>query len=221
MAITALNHSRVDRTSSVVSTAAKEDPPFSSFSPQRRCIGDACFLLLFADPVVPRRDGLPGIDLHHSDAALNRTDERAQIAPHTLVLDDAGNAQGAVAIRLRVLLDALMGAVLAGDEAKVAADALGGVNGGDDLVVEVEVAPIGDVRDGAPLEFAEAGKALGIEILIEAVDHVLDDAEPVVHHCRAHLDGPRAQADEFGRVLPSRDAADAADGDLDVLRAGG
>ncbi len=62
--------------------------------------------------------------------------------------------------------------------------------------------------------------ALLVEEVRQTVDHVLDDAEAVVHDRRAHLHAGGAEGDELGRVAPGRDAADAGDGHGDARVAG-
>ena len=54
-------------------------------------------------------------------------------------------------------------------------------------------------------------KALLVHPIAQAVDHVFDDAEAVVHGRRADLHGAAAQQNELRRIAPAGDAADAGD----------
>src|SRR5215813_11819798 len=81
------------------------------------------------------------VDPRHRDAAVDRAHERAQVAAHALVL-----VHDRRLARARDHgLDALVRAVLAGDVAQIAVDALGRIDARYDLVVEIEVAPVGDL----------------------------------------------------------------------------
>src|SRR5208282_301535 len=91
---------------------------------------------------------------HHGDAAVHGADNRAEIAAHAVGLahlrdrfaGDAARAE-AMAVR-RHQINALVGAVLAGDVAKVAADALVVIDPGDALVIEIQRLPLLDGRHG-------------------------------------------------------------------------
>ena len=107
-----------------------------------------------------------------------------------------------------------MRAVLAGDVAELAADAQVAIDVRDDLVIQVEVAPILHVGHGAAAKILDGAIAMRVHVLREAVDHVLDDAETVVHGRGADLHGGGADGDVLGSVIPEADAADAADGQL-------
>src|SRR6478736_5523851 len=117
-------------------------------------------------------------------------------------------------------MDALVRAVPAGDVAKVAADALVAINLRDDLVVEVEVLPVGDLGNREAAEALDGGEALLVHPVAKAVDHVLHDAEAVVHGGGADLDCAAAEQDELGGFTPAGDATDAGDrkSDLGVAR---
>ena len=112
--------------------------------------------------------------------------------------------------------DGLVGAVLAGDVAEVAADTFAVIDLGDALVVKIERFPSLDGIDGAAAEFVETLEALGVQIVVQAIDHVFDDAEAVVHDRGADLDVGRTESDELGRVAPGGDAADTGDRQTDL-----
>ena len=143
--------------------------------------------------------GPAGVDFFHRDAVLHRADQRAQIAAHAFFFDDARHVHAeAVGIflccRRLVRLDALVRAVLAGDVAELAADAEFGIDLRDDFVIQIEVAPIPHVRHGAAAEILDGAEAMIVHVLREAVDHILDDAESVVHGGGANLNGGGAEA---------------------------
>ena len=92
------------------------------------------------DVLVPGRRREAVVDLDHRDAARHRADDLAEVAADALGLVDDRHA----ASPLRIRVDALVRAVVAGDHAELAADALVGVDLRDGLVVEVEIAPLGE-----------------------------------------------------------------------------
>ena len=110
--------------------------------------------------VAPGHRGLAVFDHGHGDAVVDGADERAEIAADTVLLADLGDglvrdAAGAEAdLKFvgRLEVDALVGAVLAGDVAEVAADALLVVDAGDTLPVQVEILPFLQRVDGFAAE---------------------------------------------------------------------
>src|SRR5688572_10298263 len=124
-----------------------------------------------------------GVDRLHRDAAVDGTDQAAQVAADAGLLVDL--AVGATVVG--PALDRLVRAVLAGRVAEAATDALLLIDLGDDLVVEVELLPARVTRDGRPDQLLRRGQAALEQVVREAVDHVLDDAEAVVHDRRADL----------------------------------
>ena len=117
--------------------------------------------------------------------------------------------------------DGLMSAVFTGDVAELAADAQVMVDIGDDLVIQVEIAPILHFGDGTSAKILDGAEAAIVHVLRESVDQILDDAESVVHGRGAHLNGRRAQSDMLRSVVPVTDPADAADRQPRSLRHGG
>ncbi|MCY1434090.1 hypothetical protein D9M71_501350 [compost metagenome] len=115
------------------------------------------------------------------------------------------------AIGLLEVGDGLVRGVFAGDMAASAADAGVLIDFGDDLVVDVQVLPVGGVAHGATAEVLQAAVALTVHPAREAVFHVFDDAKAMQHRCCAYLHGAAAQGNELGGVAPAADAADAAD----------
>src|SRR5581483_2952168 len=91
--------------------------------------------------VVPRDRVLAVVDAPHRDAAVDGADERAEVAARAVVLEDPRHLDAALVGAVR-LGDALVRAVPARDVAELAADALLRVDARDDLVGEVEVAPL-------------------------------------------------------------------------------
>src|SRR5712692_3803213 len=155
--------------------------------------------------IVPAQQREARLDLLHDDASLDRANQGAEVAPDALLLDDARHVDalavdiGLAVAGFRVRRDALVRAVLTGDVAELASDAEVGANLRDDLVVEVEIAPVHDVGHGAPAE-------------------VLDGAVAVVHRRGADLHGRGSESDMLGSIVPVADPADAADGDAYFFR---
>src|ERR1039458_787026 len=177
--------------------------------------------------VVPRHVRLPRVNAHHRDAVIHGADDGAEVAADTFFLFDLRNrlarhAAGAKTITIGADQgDGLVCAVLARDVAKIAADALVVVDGGDALVMQVEPLPLLQRGHGFADEFAHALHALSVEVIVQTVGHVLHDAKTMVHDRRANLHARRAERDELRRIPPGRDAADAGDRnpDLGIRRA--
>src|SRR5439155_20666772 len=156
--------------------------------------------------LVPRHWRLAGIDFFHGDALAHGADQAAQVAADADLFFDrkaidrvaAGAGQhfeppgsadlllvavGSHVLGHRQLLpaDRLVGAVLAGDVAQAAMDALVLVDLGDDLVVEVQVAPGLDAGDRLADEIAQPLEPLLAHPVFQAAAELLDDPEPVVH----------------------------------------
>ena len=128
------------------------------------------------------------VDADHRDGSWRRADQGAEVAADALLFDDAWISN---AVDL-VELEALVSTILTRDVTKVAADAMLGVDVRLDVIVEVEVSPIGRASDGLSYNVIHARKAFLIEIVVQPVDHVLDDAITVMHNGRAYLDVPCA-----------------------------
>ena len=71
---------------------------------------------------------------------------------------------------------------------------LSAMDAGDDLVVQIEMLPLGDLGDGEAAEIVEGGEAFLIHPIRQAIDHVFDDAEAVVHGGGADLHVAAARA---------------------------
>ncbi len=104
--------------------------------------------------------------------------------------------------RCAIHVDALMSAVPACDVAEGTTDTRLLVDVGHDLVVQVEMLPLGDASDGQAAKILECGKAFGAHPVLESLGHVFDDAIAVVHHRRADLNRPSTQQHELHRVTP-------------------
>src|SRR5262249_37166381 len=129
-------------------------------------------------------------------------------------------APDVLAHRHPVPADRLVGAVLAGDVAQAAVDALLRIDLGDDLVIQVELAPGLDARHGPADEVADPLEALLQHPAFQAAAELLDEAEAVVHDGGADLDAAGPEQQELDRVLPGLDTADAADRHADRRVAG-
>src|SRR3546814_11455026 len=99
--------------------------------------------------------------------------------------------------------------------AQAALDAFLRVDLGDDLVLQIEILPVRNIGNRQALEIADPGIALFIHPAAEAVDHVVNDAEAVMHGRRANLHAAGAKRDEFGGVATALYAAAAGNRDDD------
>ncbi len=108
-----------------------------------------------------------------------------------------------------VKMNALVRAIPAGDVAKIAADALLLVDAGDDLVIQVQVLPVGDAGERKAAKILDAVEALGAHPVFQPLGHVFDDAIAVVHDRGAHLHGAAAEQDELRRIAPVCNASNA------------
>src|SRR5579859_272652 len=163
--------------------------------------------------LLPAHRRATGILLHHSDASRHGTHQRAQIAAHALIFKnvrDVLQIDAMTQIAAWTILDAytLVCAVLAGDITKVAANTLGFVDLGDNLVIKVKIAPILDARHRLANEFHRGTHAFLFQIILQTVNHVAHNTEPIMHGRGAHLDRARAQQHEFHGIAPIGDTTD-------------
>src|SRR3954467_7707253 len=160
----------------------------------------SCFFLFrrFLSVRIPRvlspvQIGFAGIDLDHGDAVRNRADMLAEVAADAFLIDHLVAPLAVHPFRR----DGLVRGVLAGDVAEAALDALVLVDRGDGLVVDVEILPVGHVRHRPAAEILDRPVALGIHPVAEPGDHVIDDAEAVMHGCGADLHRAGGERNEF------------------------
>src|SRR6185437_2552234 len=119
----------------------------------------------------------PGRDLDHADTACHRASIHAEIAADTLLVD---HLVAPLAVGLEGG-DRLVRGIFAGDMAEAALDAGVLVDAGHDLVVEIEMLPVGHVGQRAADDGVEPIVAPRVEPVAEAVHHVVDDLEAVMH----------------------------------------
>ncbi len=131
-----------------------------------------------------------------------------------LGLGDGGYGYGGEPVGF-VEVDALVRAVPASDVAKIAADAGLAIDACHDAIVQVEVLPLGDPGHGEAAEIFDGAEAFLIHPVAKSIDHVLHDAVAVVHGGSADLHRATAQQNEFRRLAPTGDTADAGDGEAD------
>src|SRR4051812_47675943 len=137
----------------------------------------------------PRLPRFPRVHAVHRDAVLHRADEPAQVASDALLLVHARDSpQRRVSIRRLhgvefrnrrdghagrprrpVHVDALVRAVPTRDIAEVAPDALLLVNLGDDLIIQVEVLPLRDLRQREPAEILDGREPLLVHPVPESL----------------------------------------------------
>src|ERR1700733_9921738 len=113
-------------------------------------------------------------------------------------------------------MNALVRAIPAGDVAEIATNALLGMDARHDAVIQIQVLPLRDPRQGEAAEAVEVGETLLIHPIREAVGHVLHNAVTIVHGGGTHLQGATPEQNELGSFPPTRDAADAGDRNSDV-----
>src|SRR5207248_676000 len=164
------------------------------------------------------------LDLPHRNAILHRTHQRAEITPNARFLDyfDHGSTVPVTGFSIEPP-NSLMGTVLTRRPTQFALDAFILVDVSQEMIVEIEIFPLRDARQGAAADVDERAVAALVHPIREAVNQVFDDAEAVVHDRGTHLQRPRAQRDELSRVAPGCDAADPGNryGDFGIARNGG
>src|SRR4051812_17400331 len=79
-------------------------------------------------------------------------------------------------------IKALVSTILACDITEIAADAIFNVDMGLDVIIKVQISPVGDALDGPANYLVDARKALLVKIVVEAVDHIFDDAIAIMHN---------------------------------------
>src|SRR5882724_7359871 len=154
-------------------------------------------------------------DRDHGDAIIDGANQRAKIAADAILLAHlgnrlAGNAAWAQSVTVWIYqIDALMRPIFAGNIAEVAPDALVIVDAGNALIAQVQCFPLLNGGNGFPNQIHHTFVTFRIEIIVQAFDHIFDDAETVVHDRSANLHARRAQRNELGSVTPVADSADA------------
>ncbi len=85
-----------------------------------------------------------------------------------------------------------MRAVFAGNVAEIAFNTMLVINSGDDLVIEIEISPIRHATNGFTDDFRDGRKTFFVQVIVQTVDHILDDPVAVMHDGGANLDISRA-----------------------------
>ena len=98
--------------------------------------------------------------------------------------------------------DVLVGAVFTCDVTKIAADAQFGIDTGNNLVVQIQIAPVAYAIDRLAYQPHHRVEAFVVEILGETIDHVFNNAKAIVHRCRTDLHRGCPKRNEFGCILP-------------------
>ena len=76
---------------------------------------------------------------------------------------------------------------------ELAARALVLIDSRDQMIVQIEILPLGHLRDGAAANLVDGLVAALIHPVRESVAEIVDDAESIVHRGRAHLNRARAE----------------------------
>src|SRR5439155_12104876 len=170
--------------------------------------------LAFASRILLPRGGSELVrDFLHRDTVFDRADLAAQVAADTGFVNDLDNRRSIVPL---VPPNRLVCAVLARGPAQLAADALVVVDARDQVIVEIELFPLRDVRYGAPTKVIDAPVSTLVHPVTEAVGEILDDSEAVMHRCGAHLYRACAERDELSGIGPGGDPANARHRDRDT-----
>ena len=111
-----------------------------------------------------------------------------------------------------IKMDALMCAIPTRDMAQIAANARLLVDVGHDLVIQIEVLPLGHLGNGKPAKILDGGKPLGTHPVLESLGHILDNAVSVVHHSGTNLNRSAAQQHELDGIAPCPNTANARHG---------
>ena len=129
------------------------------------------------------------VDPFHRNGSRRWTDKRAEIASDALFLKH---------IRIPLAVDvveseALVCAVFAGDITEIAADAILVIDLSFHIIIEIKVSPIGDTFNRLSDNVVDWRESLIVQIIIQPVDHVLDDPITVMHNGRTHLNATGAE----------------------------
>ena len=100
-----------------------------------------------------------------------------------------------------------MRGVLAGDVAPAAFDAAVLIDSRLGGIVQVQILPLGDIRHRTALDRIKISMVGAVHPLLQTLDKLLDDLEPVCHGGGADLHIGCAKRDELGRVTPGGNAA--------------
>ena len=109
-----------------------------------------------------------------------------------------------------------MRTVFASDVAKVALNAVLDIHVRFDVVVEIEMPPVSNAVHRFADDVVNRGETFLVEVVVQAVNHVLDDAVAIVHNGRADLNTPGTEEHELDSVPPCVDAADTADRNFEL-----
>src|SRR6266853_6925486 len=132
-------------------------------------------------------------DRYHANAIINGAHQRAEITTDAILFTDlrdrfAGYPSRAKAIAVWVdQADALMRAIFTGNVTEIATDAFIVIDSGDPFVVQVERFPFLQGGDRLAHKVHHAFESLGVEIIVQAFDHILNDTEAVMHDRGANL----------------------------------
>ena len=78
-------------------------------------------------------------------------------------------------------------AVQASDVAELAADATIGIDARNALVIQIQITPFAEARNGLADQLIDGSHALFIQVIAQAFDHVFDNAVAIMHNGRANL----------------------------------
>lgn len=120
----------------------------------------------------------------HGNTVLNRTYQGAKVAADAFVID---NGISSFAIFTLLMGDGLVGCIFAHNMAEATFNTLVVVNRRQGLVVEVELVPVGDVRDSETAKIFQSLVAFLIHPIVQSIGEVINDPETKPHGSGTHL----------------------------------
>ena len=144
--------------------------------------------LAAARPFPPALGRATFVDTEHRDGSRRWANKSTEIAAYALFLDHVGIAFSVNFVKL----ETLMSPVFTRDITKITANTVLIVDMCFYIIVKVEVSPIGHPIHRFADDVVDRCKAFVVEVLVQAIDHVLNNAVAVMHHGRADLDIARA-----------------------------
>ena len=83
------------------------------------------------------------------------------------------------------------------------------MNPSNDLIVQVELLPLANIRQRQPAKIIDRREALLRHPPKQTILHVFDDAIAIVHRRGTHLHGAAAEQNKLRRIAPTSDTANA------------
>src|SRR6267142_2427148 len=173
----------------------------------------------------------PGRFFNHVNTFFDGTHVIAEAAANTILFAhvNAGTRVHGffLAVRLNVIrlrldyaavlgdkVDALVGGVVTGDVAKIAADAFLLVDSRDSTKRKIKMIEVGHTVQAASHHVGDSCEASVVHPVGQAVAQVLHNAETIVHYRGADLQAAGAEQQKFRRIAPRGNTSHSRDGQL-------